>query len=216
MEYLPGLTLDGLVKRAGPLPPGRVVHVLRQVCGALAEAHALGLVHRDVKPGNIMLCRLGGRPDAAKLLDFGLVADAGLRADTRLTQAGGLLGTPAYMSPEQARGADVGPASDLYSLGVVAYFLLAGRPPFEGDNPLQLLHAHLTEPVVPPSATNRAVPADLEVIVLKLLAKEPAGRFGSAAEVEAALVRCGCAGDWSDADAVGWWDRAVVESPMAT
>src|SRR5207249_4604943 len=95
MEYLPGLTLDGVVKRSGPLPPGRAVQVLRQVCGALAEAHALGLVHRDVKPGNLMLCRLGGRPDTAKLLDFGVVADAGVGPDARLTQAGGLLGTPA-------------------------------------------------------------------------------------------------------------------------
>jgi serine/threonine-protein kinase len=216
MEYLPGLTLEGVVKRAGPLPPGRVVHVLRQVCGALAEAHALGLVHRDVKPGNIMLCRLGGRPDAAKLLDFGLVAGAGVGGDTRLTQAGGVLGTPAYMSPEQARGGDLGPASDLYSLGAVAYFLLAGRPPFGEDNALGLLHAHLTAPVVPPSAANPQVPADLEGVVLKLLAKEPWDRFASAAELEAALAGCGCAGDWTAEDAAKWWDRAAAENPPAT
>src|SRR5262249_24998172 len=129
MEYLPGMTLEEIVRRTGPFPPGRVIHVLGQVCGALHEAHTLGLVHRGVKPGNIMLCRLGGRSDAAKLLDFGLVAEPG-RSDTRITQTGGPLGTPLYMSPEQACGDTiVGPASDLYSLGAVAHFLLTGRPP---------------------------------------------------------------------------------------
>jgi serine/threonine-protein kinase len=145
MEYLPGLALDDLVKRFGPLPPGRVVSLLRQVCGALSEAHGLGMIHRDVKPGNIMICRLGGRADVVKLLDFGLVAEPD-RQETRLTQTGGLLGTPAYMSPEQARGAEVGPGSDLYSLGAVAYFLLTGRPPFESKNTLELLHAHQRPP----------------------------------------------------------------------
>src|SRR5262249_11434834 len=114
MEYLPGLTLAAVVARGGPLPPARLVPLPRQACGALADAPALGLVHRDVKPGNVMLCRLGGRPDVAKLLDFGLVSAAG-PADERLTQTGGILGTPAYMSPEQARGASAGPSADVYA-----------------------------------------------------------------------------------------------------
>jgi serine/threonine-protein kinase len=204
MEYVSGLTLDGVVARSGPLPPGRVVHVLRQVCGALAEAHALGLVHRDVKPGNVMLCRLGGRADVAKLLDFGLVYEAG-PADARLTQPGGMMGTPAYMSPEQAKGADVGPASDLYAVGAVGYFLLTGRPPFGGTNALELLHAHLTAPVLPPSAAGPAVPADLEAVILRCLAKDPVGRFPTAAALDAALAGCGCAGGWSESDAAEWW-----------
>src|SRR5262249_11181699 len=132
MEYLPGLTLEQIVRQRGTFPPGRVIYVLRQVCGALDEAHALGLIHRDVKPGNIMLCRLGGRSDVAKLLDFGLVVRAD-QSDTRITEIGPL-GTPPYMSPEQASGtSEVGPASDLYSLGAVAFFLLSGRPPPPGS-----------------------------------------------------------------------------------
>ncbi len=205
MEYLPGLTLDAVVARGGPLPPGRVVHVLRQVCGALAEAHGLGLVHRDVKPGNVMLCRLGGRSDAAKLLDFGLVSAAG-PADERLTQAGGILGTPAYMSPEQARGADAGPAADVYALGAVAYFLLTGRPPFAGKSPLEVLHAHLSATAVPPSELAPTVPADLEGVVLRCLAKDSAGRFAAAGALDTALAQCSCAAGWSEADAAAWWD----------
>jgi hypothetical protein len=117
MEYLPGLSLEELVKQHGPLPPARVVHLLRQVCGALQEAHAAGLIHRDIKPGNILLCQRGGRCDVAKLLDFGLVRAHGLDGDgQRLTQEGALAGTPAYMSPEQAAGrADLDGRSDLYS-----------------------------------------------------------------------------------------------------
>jgi serine/threonine protein kinase len=208
MEYLPGLTLEQLVRRHGPFPPGRVIHVLRQVCGALSEAHAQGLVHRDVKPGNLMLCRLGGRSDTAKLLDFGLVVEPG-GTDTRITQTEAPLGTPAYMSPEQARGAArVGPASDLYSLGAVAYFLLTGRPPFSGPSALGLLHAHATVPVVPPSVHNPAIAADLDAVIVRLLAKAPGDRYGSAAEVEAALSQCQAAAEWTEQDAARWWDQA--------
>jgi serine/threonine-protein kinase len=203
MEYLPGLALDDLVKRFGPLPPGRVVSLLRQVCGALSEAHDLGLIHRDVKPGNIMICRLGGRADVAKLLDFGLVAEPS-RQETQLTQPGGLLGTPAYMSPEQARGAEVGPASDLYSLGAVAYFLLTGRPPFGEKNPFELLHAHLNRPVVPPSEIVSSIPPELEAIVLRLLAKNPEDRYPTSSDVERDLAACD-PGGWSIADAEAWW-----------
>jgi serine/threonine-protein kinase len=195
-----------VVRRFGPLPAGRVVHVLRQLCGALAEAHALGLVHRDVKPANVMLCQLGGRADVAKLLDFGLVVDVG-GADPRLTQAGGILGTPAYLSPEQARGAEVGPASDLYALGATAYFILTGRPPFTGGSALALLHAHQASEPIPPSRLNPDVPADLEAVVLRLLAKDPAGRYASAAALDAALAGCAGAGSWAEADAARWWSE---------
>ena len=212
MEYLPGLTLDQLVQQAGPLPPGRVVHILRQICGALAEAHVSGLVHRDVKPGNVMICRLAGRADVAKLFDFGLVAEPENR-DTRITQVGGLLGTPAYMSPEQARGASVGPSSDLYALGAVGYFLLTGRSPFVGSNALELLHAHQSSPVVPPGVINPAIPADLEAVILRLLTKDPEGRFASAIALDNALAACE-PGEWTNDDAIAWWDeRRAEEGP---
>jgi serine/threonine-protein kinase len=211
MEYLPGMTLEQIVRRTGPLSPGRVIHVLTQVCGALQEAHDLGLVHRDVKPGNIMLCRLAGRADAAKLLDFGLVAEPG-RSDTRITQTSGPLGTPAYMSPEQASGGtDLGPASDLYSLGAVAYFLVTGRPPFAGTNLLELLSAHQSGSFQPPSVHNPAIPPDLEAIIVRLLAKDPTNRYASADETGAALASCAAAADWTEAEAVGWWHRTSLE-----
>src|SRR5262249_22140416 len=149
MESLPGLNLDQLVRRHGPLPPGRAVHLLRQVCGALQEAHAAGLIHRGIKPSNILGCQRRGRHHAAKLLDFGLVRAHGLNPDgTQLTQEGAIAGTPAYMSPEQGAARDLDARSDLYSLGAVAYFLLTGRPPFVRDSAVQTLAAHLGEPVV--------------------------------------------------------------------
>src|SRR5207248_4974911 len=124
------MSLAEVVGRHGPLPPGRVVSLLVQVCGALGEAHAIGLIHRDVKPGNIMACIRGGAHDVAKLLDFGLVeARGGGNAGSDLTFGRGLAGTPAYMSPEQAAGRDrLDARSDLYGLGAVAYCLLTGHP----------------------------------------------------------------------------------------
>src|SRR5205823_900833 len=126
MEYLPGLTLDQLVGRHGPLPPARAVHLLSQICQALREAHGAGLIHRDVKPSNVIVGQRGGLPDVAKLLDFGLVLPCGPEwQEERLTQTGSLVGTPAYVSPEQAAGGeDLDARSDVYSLGAVAYFLL--------------------------------------------------------------------------------------------
>jgi serine/threonine-protein kinase len=153
-----------------------------------------------------MLCQLGGRADVAKLLDFGLVVDVG-GTDPRLTQAGGILGTPAYLNPEQARGAKVGPASDLYALGATAYFLLTGRPPFTGDSALALLHAHQASEPIPPSRLNPDVPADLEAVLLRLLAKDPAGRHASAAVLDADLAGCASAGSWTEADAARWWEE---------
>jgi serine/threonine-protein kinase len=122
MEYLPGLDLEQLVSRHGPLPPQRAVHLLRQVCGSLAEAHAAGLIHRDIKPGNIIVCRRGGHHDVAKLLDFGLVRGPDLGQNgPKLTREGTIAGTPAYMAPEQAASRDdLDARSDVYSLGALA------------------------------------------------------------------------------------------------
>jgi serine/threonine-protein kinase len=207
MEYLSGLILDELVKRHGPLPPAGAVHLLRQVCGALQEAHAAGLIHRDIKPGNIIVGQRGGQHGAAKLLDFGLVRSVTLEGDgQKLTQEGALAGTPAYMSPEQAAGkAELDGRSDIYSLGCVAYFLLTGRPPFAEKTAVQTLAAHLGEAVTALTSHRPDVPADLQNVVLRCLAKEPAGRFQSADELEHALARCDCAAAWSREDAAAWW-----------
>jgi serine/threonine-protein kinase len=210
MEYLPGLSLDELVAREGPQPAARVVHFLRQLCGALREAHEAGLVHRDIKPSNVIVLRHAGLYDVAKLLDFGLVRslDVGPAEQTRLTQEGLILGTPDFMSPEQANGAaSLDARSDLYSLGAVAYFLLAGRPPFAGRPVLQTLYAHLHEPPRPPAELRPDVPADLEAVVLRCLAKDPAQRFPDAAGLERALGQCDCAGRWTEAEARKRWQE---------
>jgi serine/threonine-protein kinase len=207
MEYLPGLTLEQLVQWHGPLPPARAVHLLLQVCGALSEAHAAGLIHRDIKPGNVLVCERGGRPDVAKLLDFGLVQTMGLQQDGQaLTQEGAIHGTPAYMSPEQAAGkGDLDARSDLYSLGAVAYFLLTGRPPFVRDSAVQTLAAHLGKPVVAPNRYRPDAPADLSAVVLRCLEKDPGRRFPDADELARALARCACAAEWNCEHAAAWW-----------
>jgi serine/threonine-protein kinase len=208
MEYLDGPTLEELVRQAGPLPPGRAVYLLRQLCGALAEAHAAGLVHRDLKPGNVIVATLGGQRDVAKLLDFGLVQDLSADAADRLTRTGTVLGTPAYMSPEQAAGESaVDARGDVYGLGAVAFFALTGRPPFRGKTLGQLLAAHRSEP--PPALTDVRPdgPADLAAVVARCLAKDPHDRFQSAADLDRALAQCGCAGEWSAERAAEWWQQ---------
>jgi serine/threonine-protein kinase len=205
MEYLPGLTLEELVRRHGPLPPARAVHFLRQVCAALGEAHARGLTHRDIKPGNVMVCERGGMQDVAKLLDFGLVRAPKEDADGgTLTREGSVAGTPAYMSPEQAGGQDgIGPASDIYSVGALAYFLLTGRPPFAGRSAVKTLAAHLYETPAPLPAD---VPADLAAVVMRCLAKKPEERWPDAASLEAALAGTSVP-TWTARDAMNWWER---------
>ena len=215
MEYLDGPTLDALVRRAGPLDPGRAVYLLRQLCGALAEAHAAGLVHRDIKPSNVIVAALGGQRDVAKLLDFGIVHDAG-SDDGRLTQTGAVLGTPAYMSPEQAGGEGaIDARGDVYSLGAVAFFALTGRPPFDRLTSGQLIAAHLTQAPPRADAVNPCVPADLADVVAQCLAKDPAERFQTVAELERALAGCGCAADWSAARAARWWADRPTGEPAA-
>jgi serine/threonine-protein kinase len=191
MEFLPGVTLEQLVTEEGPLPPARAVHVMRQIVSALAEAHGIGLTHRDIKPGNVMLCERGGVPDVAKLLDFGLVVTSGSAiGDAKLTQAGMILGTPAYMSPEQCGGeSQPGPASDIYSVGALAYFLLSGKSPFEGRGPVQMLMAHLGEAPASLASLRTDLSPEIESIVMRCLAKHPADRFASASALEAALAR---------------------------
>lgn len=207
MEYLPGFTFEELVHRHGPLPPGRAVYLLRQVASALHEAHAIGLIHRDVKPGNVIVCERGGLSDTAKLLDFGLVRQSlPEHADVTVTMAGMAVGTPAYMSPEQAAGCgELDARSDIYCLGAVAYFLLTGQPPFVRDSAMRTVAAHLLEPLPALSGVRADLPADLQAVVHRCLAKEPAQRFPECREIEAALAACACAVDWGPAQASAWW-----------
>ena len=206
MEFLPGLSLAELVDRHGALPPARVIHLLMQTCDALAEAHAVGLIHRDIKPGNIFAAKRGGHFDVAKLLDFGLAKAIVNAAPVQLTQEGSISGSPLYMSPEQAMGETEPDArSDIYSLGAVAYYLLTGAPPFDGDKAIKIIIAHANEEVVPPSHLRPDVPSDLEQIVLRCLAKEPDDRFPDAISLARALVHCADAGGWTREDAANWW-----------
>jgi serine/threonine-protein kinase len=217
MEYLPGLSLEELVERHGPMPPGRVVYLLRQVCRALREAHAVGLVHRDIKPANIIAARRGGLDDVAKLLDFGLAQPAATGPAAGLSAEGQILGTPLFMSPEQATGdRELDRRSDIYSLGAVAYHLLTGRPPFTGAGGMAVLVAHARDPVVPPSRILTGVPEDLERVVLRCLAKEAADRFADAGSLERALGACACAGDWDEDRAARWWQDAGRIRPSPT
>jgi serine/threonine-protein kinase len=211
MEYLPGLNLETLVERHGPLPAERVIHLLRQVCGALREAHGIGLLHRDIKPSNIIACCRGGLPDVAKLLDFGLVQETGLRMEAdRLTVQGTVLGSPPYMSPEQgASRTDLDARVDIYSLGGVGYFLLTGQTPFVRETAMEMLLAHAYEEVVPPADVRPGVPADLQDVILRCLSKKPEGRYAGAYELERALATCAAADLWSEEQASAWWrDRA--------
>jgi serine/threonine-protein kinase len=217
MEYLPGLTLESFVKQAGPLPPARAIHFLRQVCGALTEAHAGGLIHRDVKPGNIMICERGGTPDVAKLLDFGLVLPRSEGAKSeKLTQDGTVAGTPAYLSQEQVGGEEaVDARSDIYSVGALAYFLLTGRPPFTGRTGMKLIAAHLYEVPEPLSRHRPDVPADLEAVILRCLAKDPNARFPDAESLNAALSSCAAAGQWTATKAARVLRVPVVAGTVA-
>ncbi|MCE9564735.1 MAG: serine/threonine protein kinase [Planctomycetes bacterium] len=212
MELLRGLSLDELVRRHGPLPPGRVVYLLTQVCAALREAHTQGLIHRDIKPANIFSASRGGVHDVAKLLDFGLVHQVAGNADDR-TEEGVISGSPAYMAPEQAiAGGPVDARCDLYALGGVAYFLLTGRSPFDGATIYDQLAAHRHTPVVPPSKRVEGVPRDLERVVLRCLAKTPGERFLTADALQQALRECECASEWDVERAARWW-AACPEVP---
>ncbi len=204
MEYLDGVDLDTLVRRHGPQPAGRVIHILHQVCLALEEAHAMGLVHRDVKPANIILCRRGTTFDVAKLVDFGLVQEIAVAGDGR-----GIEGTPACISPEAVVApAELGPASDLYGLGATAYFLLTGQPVFAADDALGVCMQHVRAHPVPPSQrTAEPVPAELEALVLACLAKAPAHRPAGARDLAERLLAVPERETWDATMARAWWHR---------
>ena len=208
MEYLDGVNLEVLVREDGPQPPARVAHVMRQVAAALAEAHGIGLVHRDVKPENILLCERGGVPDVAKVLDFGLVKDLE-RSGAALSRADVVQGTPLYISPEAITAPDrVDARGDLYALGAVGYYMLTGQHVFSGATLVEVCSHHLHTPPEPPSARlGRPVPPALEEILLACLEKDPARRPGSALILRDALCAAPGVGEWSEADARAWWAR---------
>jgi len=218
MELLDGLDLESLVRQHGPVPASRVVHILRQVCASLEEAHVRGLVHRDIKPANIHVGRLGLVDDFVKVLDFGLVkpiADGSVERSLT-TQAGLIIGTPGYMAPEIALSEKVDGRADLYALGCVAYYLLTGHQVFEGGSVMQVIAKHLQEAPVPPSQrVTFAVPPSLEQLVLACLAKKPEDRPQSAAELARRLAALDIA-PWTDVQAHEWWaahGEVGVEQP---
>ncbi len=208
MEYLPGLSLQEIVQRQGPMQPARAVHLMLQVCGALEEAHSFGLIHRDLKPSNVLCTHRGGTYDIAKLLDFGLVTSISeevAREDTVEGVHPGAAGSPHYMAPEVCGGATPSVRSDIYSLAALLYFMVVGRPPFSGDNPLEVMRAHVEETPLPLEQIQADVPRDLQQVVMRGLAKDPTQRFADVDEFEAALSECTCANQWSKQQAAQWW-----------
>ena len=209
MEFLDGITLEELVEFDGPQPAARVVPLVAQICGSLAEAHAVGLIHRDVKPANIMLCERGRMADVVKVLDFGLVKAVVDDGDAMASRTDAIVGTPTYMAPESIVMSErVDARSDLYAVGAVAYFLLTGRHVFEGTTIVEVCSHHLhTKPEPPSARLGASVPGDLEAIVMSCLAKSPEDRPASAERLRGDLLGCVDANGWSDAHRRDWWDQ---------
>jgi hypothetical protein len=215
MELLEGTNLDDLVARVGPLPEARAVYLLRQACGSLAEAHATGLVHRDVKPANLFVTRRGGLADFVKVLDFGLVKAVGGADEAHLTSANAVTGTPLYLSPEAVNEPDrLDARADVYALGAVAYYLLTGQPVFTGSTVMEICMKHVRETPTPPSTRlGRPVSTALEQLILRCLAKARADRPGDAGALLRELDKCSVAGRWSADDAAAWWELYAKSPP---
>ena len=206
MEYLGGIDLNHLVRQFGAQPEGRVIHIMRQVCGSLAEAHCTGLIHRDVKPANIVLTRRGGVCDLVKVLDFGLVK-AARREPTRMLRPDAVVGTPHFMPPEAVEKPEsVEIRSDLYSLGAVGYWLLTGKTLFEDETVEGLMARQVNDsPPHPAERLCRPVSPDLAGILLLCLAKRPEERPANAGELDQLLAGCAAAGSWTPLGAEEWW-----------
>jgi serine/threonine-protein kinase len=219
MELLKGLNLDELVRRFGPIPPERAVHLMRQVCHSLGEAHGCGLIHRDIKPANIFTCRLGPEYDFVKVLDFGLVKPSGEAgaAATELTVEGVATGTPAFMAPEMALGqTDIDGRADIYALGCVGYWLLTGQKVFDAQSALAVAVAHVQETPVPPSKRTELEISDaLEQVILGCLEKDPSRRPQSAGELDAQLAGSLEGSTWTRERAREWWQLHLPDSQLA-
>ena len=211
MEHLDGLDLQELVRVHGPMDPGRAVHVLTQICEGLAEAHEVGLIHRDVKPANVFLIRSGRSADLAKIVDFGLVKEVKQADDPATSYETRIVGTPQCMSPEAITSPEaVDERSDLYAVGAVGYYLLAGRDVFEGPTLVDVVGKHLHQ--APPPLEVSGVPQGLEEILLWCLAKDPGDRPSSAAELGDLLASLEDVRPWTLARAKEWWST-VDEGP---
>jgi serine/threonine-protein kinase len=208
MEYLDGITLEELVTHDGPQPFGRVVHLLKQLCSALQEAHEVKLIHRDVKPANIVLCVRGGLADYVKVLDFGLVKET-VQGAPELSTARAVVGTPKYLAPEALTAPDRVDASvDLYAVGGVGYELLTGAAVFDGATIVEVCAKILHEaPVSPSERRGTPVPPALEALILSCLSKDPSARPASAAEIVDALEAQAELEPWSPVDARRWWSE---------
>jgi serine/threonine-protein kinase len=193
MEYLEGVDLGGIIRSGEQLSVSRVLGIMIQVCRALYATHSKGVVHRDLKPGNVFLIARGSRPDFVKLLDFGISKITEMDDESaRLTRTGQIIGTPLYMAPEQACGEEnVDHRADIYSLGVIMYELVTGKPPFTAVNYLGIIAQHASDPPVPPSKQrpDLEIPTLVENIILKAMAKRPADRFSTMVEMEGALIQ---------------------------
>ena len=209
MELLDGLDANTLLKRFGPIPPERVVYLLRQVCHSLSEAESCGLVHRDIKPANIFLCRYGEEYDFVKVLDFGLVKafDEPPDQGSGLTRENVVQGTPAFIAPEQALGGStLDGRVDIYATGCLAYWLLTGQLVFNSETSMGLLMHHIhTPPPAPSSRSELPIPSELDSLVLSCLAKDPADRPQSARELSVRLAEVEGAGAWTQERARDWW-----------
>ena len=213
MELLDGLDAQALVRQHGPVPPGRAVFLLRQVCHSLSEAESCRLVHRDIKPANIFLCRYGEDCDFVKVLDFGIVKRDGDEAGDApvLTRENAVQGTPAFIAPEQALGSGaVDGRADVYAVGCVAYWLLTGQLVFTADTALGMVVQHSTAVPEPPSArTGLAIPPALDALVLACLAKDPAARPQTARELSRLLAESVEPGSWTEERARDWWNQQM-------
>ena len=221
MEYLPGLNLHDLIATYGPQPESRVIHILKQICDSLAEAHAVGLIHRDIKPGNVFLCHRGGVYDFVKVLDFGLVREYASRDEDSAGQgtqhsADLVEGTPWFTPPEAIHSAaNSDPRSDLYSLGALGYYLLTGCYIFEAEGTREIFHKQLTEAPIPPTQRVAGISADMEQIILRCLEKEVSLRPQSAAELRELLLACTAATDWTLDASQAWWETYARQSQAA-
>ncbi len=183
MEYVEGRDLKDVILSGGPLLPERAVEITLDICAALEAAHAQGIIHRDIKPQNVFITN----NNQVKVMDFGIARSAG---GTAMTQTGTIMGTAQYISPEQAQGQTADQRSDLYSLGVVLYEMLTGKPPFDGDNPVSIAYKHVREDPLPPSMVNPDISPELEAVVMKALSKNPENRYQNVVEMQADLERC--------------------------
>lgn len=212
MEYLDGIDLDKIIKLYGPLPAPRVIYFLVQICRSLSEAHSAGLVHRDIKGQNIIICKIGGEYDVVKVLDFGLVKEM---ADDQNSMLEAISGTPKFMSPEAiSEPVKVNHLTDIYAIGILGYYLLTGKYPYDGNSPIATCMMHVTNEVKRPSseATENYIPLDLENILMKCMSKDMSLRPQSTSILRTLLETCEEFEKWTSKDAEKWWTGTPLKS----